>query len=270
VDAPLDRIEAAAAGPARTVVDRRGEGALGVLAGLLTTGESVLVVCADVSRRRGLFGRELAPARFGRDDALHFSERCSREVLERRLAGLAGAALAVADHASIAAHGSLLRCFTHVFVLDPPPFEHIDDQLRSGGDGGASSFTHLAWGPAELDFARSVLEQELSLRPALATLYRELALHPGGVRDEALEQILVGTGRHPRTPALAGRCLRVLAELGLIALERSSATVRCTIISRDRVELERSGAYRAYATRCQRGLRFLNKATRRRERRKAA
>jgi hypothetical protein len=66
---------------------------------------------------------------------------------------------------------------------------------------------------------------------------------------------------HPRSPDHAARCLRVLGELGLVAVERSSATVRCTITSEERVELERSSAYCAYARTWQQGLRFLNEQT---------
>ena len=50
--------------PTRTVVDRRGEGAMGVLGDLMTTGEPLLVLCADVSRRAALIERELGAGAF--------------------------------------------------------------------------------------------------------------------------------------------------------------------------------------------------------------
>jgi hypothetical protein len=66
---------------------------------------------------------------------------------------------------------------------------------------------------------------------------------------------------HPRSPRHAARCLRVLGELGLVVTERSSATVKCTITSEERVELERSSAFCAYARACEEGLRFLSDQT---------
>src|SRR4029079_17411664 len=112
-----------------------------------------------------------------------------------------------------------------------------------------------------LDFSRKVLEHDLSLREPLAALYRALAEAGGALEGEALESALAGEGAHPGSPVQAARCLRVLGELGLIVLERSSATVRCTITSEERVELERSSAFCSYARACEEGLRFLNELT---------
>jgi hypothetical protein len=112
-----------------------------------------------------------------------------------------------------------------------------------------------------LEFSRKVLEHDFGLRPSLASLYRALSAAGGTLSDDALETVLVGEGAHPRSPVHAARCLRVMGELGLVALERSSATVRCTITSEERVELQRSSAFCAYARRCEEGLRFLSEQT---------
>ncbi len=242
---------------ARTVIDRRGEGVLGTLSELLSTGEPVLVACADMSRRRSLFARELAPARFGRAAVIPVSTRCARDAATE-VAGFGGA-LCVADYASLERDAGLSARFRHVFALDPPPFPHVSELLgRSVGEG----FLHLGWGPAEVDFARRFLEHELALRPALASHYRLLSAAGGELCDEPLEAVLAGDGPHPRSPIHAARCLRVLGELGLVSTDRSSATVKCTITSNERVELERSSAFRAYARMCEEGLRFLSEQTR--------
>jgi hypothetical protein len=55
-----------------------------------------------------------------------------------------------------------------------------------------------------------------------------------------------------------------MLELQLVSIERSSATVKCTITSAERVELERSSTYRAYARKFEEGLQFLNDQTPRR------
>jgi single-stranded-DNA-specific exonuclease len=243
----------------RVVVDLRGQGILGSLSELLSTEEAVLVVCADVSRRRALLELELDPARFGRPPAFVLSARCSSEAISAQLGSISERALCLIDYATIASDPSFLAHFRHLFALDPPPFEPIEAILRaSAGFGAGASFLHLGWGPAELEFSRKTLEQDFGLRAPLAAVYRALVGHSGGLEGAALETALIGDGRHPRSAALVGRCLRVLAELGLVELERSSATVRCTITARERVELERSQAFNTYTALYQEALRFLS------------
>ncbi len=118
-------------------------------------------------------------------------------------------------------------------------------QLLSEGTpaGGGESFLHLGWGEAELDFAAQVLEHEFSLRPRFPRFIAASRLPAERSRAPRWRPLLAGEGAHPRSPAQAARCLRVLTELGLVAVERSSATVKCTIISEERVELERSSAF---------------------------
>jgi single-stranded-DNA-specific exonuclease len=259
LDAPLEPQATAALGPARAVTDRRGEGALGVLADLLSTGESLLVVCADVSRRRALFERELDPGRFGRPSVVDaVSARCAEGVVS---ASRDRAIVCLADHVSVAKRVGLAERFEHVFVLDPPPLRSLYEALERSAPTGGEGFLHLAWGPAEVAFAQKVLEHEYSLRPSLVALYRALAAHEGTLSGDLLEAAASGDGAHPHGPMLAGRCLRVMDELGLVSIDRSSATVKCTMTSAARVPLERSAAFMAYARRCEEGLRFLSDQT---------
>jgi single-stranded-DNA-specific exonuclease len=244
----------------RVVIDSRDHGALGCLSDLLSTGESVAVTCADVSRRRALLTGELDPARFGRPPAQLLSARCaSSRIAERLRGGLAPGAFCLVDYATIAGNPDLLSGYTHVFALDPPPSAELSTRLsETGGSLGPPVFLHLGWGYAELEFARKMLEQEYSLRPALIAFYRALMAHPEALSGPALEEVLSGSGRHPRSPALAGRCLRVLGELGLLELHRSSATVRCTNIGEGKVDLERSPAFRHYTRVYEEALKFLS------------
>ena len=57
--------------------------------------------------------------------------------------------------------------------------------------------------------------------------------------------MLSGDGAQPRSAALAGRLVRVLAELGLVVLEREAPALTVTE-SPERTALERSAAFRAY------------------------
>jgi single-stranded-DNA-specific exonuclease len=259
LEGPLTSPPCEASGQPRAVVDERGRGLVGCLGDLLSTGESIAIATLDCSRRRSLLESELDPVRFGRPPGVVLSARCSSTTLRERLAQLEDPAAALVDYATIARDPGALARFTHVFALDPPQGPHMLDTLREQG-GESPCFIHLGWGAAEVELAGMALEQDYGLRAPLTAIYRALAALPPSQND-ALEALLAGDGRHPRPPALVGRCLRVLVELHLVELERSGATVRCELIGRDRssgrVELERSEAFRACAALHREGMRFL-------------
>ena len=117
-----------------------------------------------------------------------------------------------------------------------------------------------------------MLTWELELRAPLADLFRALraAAPPVGAsrplparrrrrpsRGEPLAALLRGSGAQPRSGALAGRLLRVLSELGLIALAAEPLAVTVPAPA-GRTELERSAAFRAYAARLADGLAHLD------------
>jgi single-stranded-DNA-specific exonuclease len=135
-----------------------------------------------------------------------------------------------------------------VVMLDPPAAA-----LRTHG-----RMTHLAWGPAELRFAEQIHEREYGLRASLTAVYRALRV-AGAAAGEELEALLRGNPETPRPAALAGRVVRVLAELGLVSLDPRSRTV--TVLSAERTQLERSAAYRAYNQRYEDGSRYLSGVT---------
>ena len=236
------------AGPEpRTIVDRRDRGALGVLGDLMTTGESLLVVCADVSRRAVVLTRDLDASRFARSPWTKVSAHCATQDMSD---------LVLTEHGALAADSSLAQRFTHVFALDPPSSPQARALLEQSGPG----FLHLGWGAAETEFTRAVVEHQHGLRPHLTEIYRALgALEPPGspIPRGALE----GAGRHPRPAALAGRCMRVLAELDLAIFQDSSGTVTCTITKGTRVELERSETFRSCAAAGEEELRYLSSLT---------
>jgi single-stranded-DNA-specific exonuclease len=225
LDAPLEPWPAPQGpGPRRTVLDRRGAGVAGVLADLVGTGEPVLAVCASVPRR--------LPG------------------LRVRLGGFALCGWAALERGAVDSER-----FTHVVALDPPAHGHLHARLAAGP---ISRYAHLAWGVAELGFAQQIHEQELGLRAPLAALYRALRAR-GGAEGEELEAALRGDGPHTRSPALAGRLVRVLVELHLVSLDRDRPALE--VPAAQRTALERSAAFRAYAKRHEDGLRFLTDKT---------
>jgi single-stranded-DNA-specific exonuclease len=191
--------------------DRRCEGFAGVAGDLFTSGAAVLVAVADLPRRR--------------------------RGLEEIVAGLASGGMAVASWAAIAADPELACSADHLVALDPPPGGRADPLLRAGPRA------HLAWGPAEAEFALCVYRAELDLRPALADAYRAMRALPEAATREDVERALAGSGRYPRSPESCARLLAVLDELELVELDVEAGT--CRVREGVRRDLTRSATYRA-------------------------
>jgi len=155
---------------------------------------------------------------------------------------------ALCSHDALERDPSLAAADAHVVMLDPPA-----GPLRTYG-----AMTHLTWGPPELRFALQIHEREYALRASLTATYRALRA-AGAAAGEELETLLRGDVKTPRPAALAGRVLRVLAELHLVSLDPASRTV--TVPSAERTALERSEAFRAYQQRYEDGRTFLSEVT---------
>jgi single-stranded-DNA-specific exonuclease len=213
----------------RPVTDRRGEGIAGVAGDLLSSGERVLVVCADVPRRR---------------------------VSLARLIGGVGP-LAATSWRDLGADPGLAAGFEHLLALDPPRSEAAEALLATAPAPPGGGFTHRAWGLPEIEFALAVARAELDVRDQLAELYRELRDSPPANRTE-LERVLRGPGEFPRHPAACARLVRMLVELGLVAYD--SATPACRVVGAQRTSLERSAAYLAARAELERTESFLARA----------
>jgi single-stranded-DNA-specific exonuclease len=218
---PLAGPAADAGPPARHVVDNRGTGIAGLIADLVHTGEPVLALAAHAPHRANALSGRLGGFAL-----------CSYHALE--------------DDPQLAAP------FTHVVAIDPPADARQKALLDNPSGQG---WTHLAWGEPELDFVVRIHQWNFALRDPLAAVYRALraARQPSG---EACEAVLRGEGPQPRSAALAGRLVRVLAELGLVSLDRDGLALR-VVEAPARTTLERSPAFRAYQQRLEDGLRFL-------------
>ena len=139
--------------------------------------------------------------------------------------------------ATLAARPDLASGFEHLVALDPPLGGSTDPLLH------ATPRAHLAWGPAEAEFAITAYRASFDLRPQLAELYRALReLSPEAPAGE-LETALRGAIRYPRTPAACARLLKVLTELGLIELDLDAP--RANVLEAVRSDLEQSPTYRS-------------------------
>jgi single-stranded-DNA-specific exonuclease len=193
------------------VEDRRREGFAGIAGDLFSSGETVLVAVADVPRRSA--------------------------GLEAVVAGLSDGPMPVVSWTALASRPELANGFQHLVALDPPPGGIADPLL------GASPRAHLAWGPAEAEFAAVAYRAALDLRPQLTEVYRALRELPAEPKPLALETALRGTGRYPRDAAACARLLSVLTELGLIELDLDAPA--CRVTDAVRSDLESSSTYRA-------------------------
>ena len=81
----------------------------------------------------------------------------------------------------------------------------------------------------------------------------------GGAAGEELEALLRGDPQTPRPATLAGRVVRVLAELNLVSLDPDTRTLAVPVAQR--TALERSAAFRAYQQRLEDGRRWLTLQT---------
>jgi single-stranded-DNA-specific exonuclease len=141
--------------------------------------------------------------------------------------------------------------FVHVVALDPPA-------LPGAAALDGTLYTHLAWGEPELRFAQQIHEMEYGLRASLVALYRGLRQR-GTAFGEELERLLRGEGRHGLPARVAGRLIRVLAELELVSLDRVLPAL--AIAGSAPTTLERSPAYNEYRRRYEDGKRYLTNAT---------
>jgi single-stranded-DNA-specific exonuclease len=234
---------AGAAVAARAVRDRRGEGFAGVAGDVLSSGESVAIVCADVERRRS--GLEaivagIVRAVSGCDD----EDKCP----------------ALVSWDTLAADPSAVREYTHLIALDPPRSEAEEALLARAPAPPDGGFGHLVWGAAEAEFALAVARHDLDLRAAATDIYRTLRAS-GPCAGRQLETVLRGGGQQPRSAALCARAGRALAELGLVALESTAAGgYSARVLEAPRTDLERSPTHRACAERLAEAARYLGSA----------
>jgi single-stranded-DNA-specific exonuclease len=242
----------AADAPRREQIDRRGGAAVAFLAELISSGESVLAICADAGRRAKLASSAADPRRFGASLPRIACCRCGSESIDATLRQAPGAGLALVDWTAVALRPDAPRLFRHVVVIDPPPSEALES-LALAGPG----YLHLAWGPSELELTERLLSREWDLRPAIAEIWHALAEAEGEADGAVLRSALEGASGYPRTAEIAARCVRVLSELNLCEWRADRGVGSVRVLSSERTDLGRSRAYADCLARHQEAIRFL-------------
>ncbi len=191
---------------------------MAAVAELVSSGDSVLALCADASIRRALAGEAADPRRFGGAAALVACCRCDEEQLDAALGatgddGPAEPGLTLADWGALARRPRAARRFEHVVLVDPPPAEELRAAaaLARATPGAAANpfaagFLHLSWGEAEVELALRVSMDEWQLRPAVVEVFRSLR-ERGEASGERLARAARRAGQAP-APAGGGRSLR--------------------------------------------------------------
>jgi single-stranded-DNA-specific exonuclease len=199
----------------RELRDRRGSGFAGVVADLLSTGDAVMVVAADVHRRRAALEAVVAGAARGESS------------------------LALVGWDDLLAEPGLAAPYTHLVALNPPLVRSDGEALRAAPGGG---FAHLAWGAAEVDFSLAVARRTLAPRDDLVALYRTLRAGSPFSGDRLVE-LLRGDERHPRSARACARLAAIMVEIGVAELDLAAEpTMR--VIETARSDLDRSPRYR--------------------------
>lgn len=230
----------------RSRLDHGSRSAVALVSELASSGGRVLVLAADARRRARLAREAASPARFG-GEARIVCAGCPERSLDTAVR--AGACLVLTDWDSLGAEPASVEGYEHVVVVDPPA-DRGSLALAAAGAG----HLHLALAGAG-DLPARCLAALWQPREALAEIYRGLLA--AELEGERLAALLAGPAPPLRRAEVAGRCVRVLRELGLAEHEVDAGVHRLRVVSSERTALERSCAWRAYTKRYEDGLRSL-------------
>ena len=192
------------------LLDRRGRPAIPALADLLASGERVLVLVADVARRRPLLSRDLVAPGLARS-GLYVQGAC----MERLAAAMDAADVVMTGYDVLAAHPELGQRFAQVALVDPPFTAAL---WASVAAAAPHAWVHALWGAADAAFAAQVREAHLGLDPVMRRVWR--ALDAGERRfGESLEQVLLESGTFLASVTAVGAAIAVLREAALLVVD---------------------------------------------------
>jgi single-stranded-DNA-specific exonuclease len=245
----------------RARLDRTQASGIASVASLASSGEPVLVVCADAIWRRGLVESAASPARFGGGRAAVLAARgplASGLVTARRLLE-AGGGIALADWQALALHPELAAEFPHVVLADPAPEPRVE-AVAMAAARRAPGYAHILSSHEDPSLSLRALEHSFPSRAALGPVYRALrdrATRPLSL-DAVRSAIEAGAGE-VRSPEWCGRAIRALAEIGVVRMAGSRDAPMLEVVSSVRGELERSPSFAANQKTHEECVRFLTR-----------
>jgi single-stranded-DNA-specific exonuclease len=255
---PVAPSPAAPLGAARERVDRTGSAGVAAVAGLASSGEPVLVMCADALWRRALVESAASPARYGGGPLAIVAARGSLAAglaaADEVLAGSGGAVLA--DWDALALEPELAREFPHVVLADPAPSAAVQS-MALAGDG----YAHVLASHADPRLSVRALDLALPDREGLAGAYRALRATEGpGLTPFALAGALAPGAGHPHAPEWCARAVRILAEMRVVRVRETGRAPEFEAVSSVRGELDRSPSYAAIKKAHEECVRFLTRS----------
>jgi hypothetical protein len=170
----------------------------------------VLVLVADVARRRPLLGRDVLSPQLARR-AAYLQSACAGRLGEV----LAGPDVVMTGYDVMAARPQLAAAFAHVVLLDPPFTGRL---LAALAAAAPEAWLHALWGRAEAGFAEQVAATELDLDAAMRRAWRALSA-AGGRFEETLAQELLRGDPFLRSAGATAAALRGLRGAGLLHVD---------------------------------------------------
>jgi len=225
-----------AARSAGRLIDRRGDPVVPTLMALAASGERVLVLVADVARRRPLLSRDVLCSHLGRS-GLYLQAACAPRIAD----ALAGPDVVMAGLDLALMRPELAAAFAHVVLVDPPL---TSVQLGRLAAAAPEAWLHAAWGAPEARFAEQVAAEEFDLDAAMRRAWRALSAGSGRFDDE-LEQELIGGDTFLRSCGTAAAALRGLRDAGLLVAEGGGYHLERP---QSKVDVTRTDTYEAWHT----------------------
>jgi single-stranded-DNA-specific exonuclease len=220
---------------AREIVDHTSVSALAAIGELFSTGERVLVLCADALSRRGLLESAVHPGRYAGGDGALLAARGSLE--KDRCAIEAPAKVALADWETLSFMPDLPTAFAHVVLADPPPHRSL-----AGAAGCGEGHLHLL--AARRELALGALSAALPGRHVLAEVFAALRAGGDALDAASLRKALAGPGGNRRSPETCALALRALTEIGVVRASFDGPEVRVEALSSVRGDLSSSMSFR--------------------------
>ena len=231
----------------RRLFDGRRRPVGAALTSLVAAGGRLLVLVADVARRRPLLTQAAWVPALGRT-YLYLNGACTASRLGLAVCGDGSGDepdVVMADTVTAAANPELVGAFDHVAFVDPPFDGGLFGEILLAVAPHAC--VHVLWGESEVDFTKGVVASDYDLDAVCRHVYRTLAaLGPGD--QSGLDAALLGRqGSLAGLPALAA-ALTTLSEAGLLADDEGKKGVRKT---EGKIDLATSATYRRWYERFQ-------------------
>lgn len=238
------------------------------LAGLISSGERILVVSADSVRRWAAFGGGPGLSRFmpgrRRPEVLGVWTGSPASVRERsgsaHLLMVDFPSLIAGEEPGIAGGAPGTSGFDRIALIDPPWSPRVVSALTA-----TELPVHFLAGADEFEFTRRVAGHRSDLTHQLRGLYRELRdmTREGSlVGGETLRKLLAGPSLLARSPEEGAVLLRVLEETGLARSDGGGTARTAGVVSSERTELTESSVFVHHSGLHKEQVRFLDQLNR--------